>query len=281
MRLRRESERARGFVAAWHAFLLGRDSIARATADFVLITLARSRPQQVPIAIAASIAVAIIGVALATREGGLEELQTPRTVVLWIPIVLGYWIIVGLRASFIMPTELAGGMGLPGAFTHAVCVVLGRRARGDVAFAIGPALAANVSSCSARSAGESRRFTRCRCLASCITAQFASLLIDSVPFTRAYPPGHAKLKTRWPLYLLGMYAVAYIPVQLELRRLDDPLRLIVLAGAGAVLVVVLELIGRRKALKWEAPPESELSDDPEALTLLNIGPWSKPALPNS
>ena len=40
-------------------------------------------------------------------------------------------------------------------------------------------------------------------LAIAITAQFASLLVEGVPFTRAYPPGHAKLKTRWQLYLLG------------------------------------------------------------------------------
>jgi len=38
-----------------------------------------------------------ISVALVTRKGGLAELQTPRTVVLWIPIVVGYWVVVGLR----------------------------------------------------------------------------------------------------------------------------------------------------------------------------------------
>ena len=86
--------------------IVGRDRIARATSDFVLITLARSRVQQAPIAIAAALGVAIISVALVTREGGLAELRTPRTVVLWIPIVLGYWIVVGLRASFVLPTEL-------------------------------------------------------------------------------------------------------------------------------------------------------------------------------
>ena len=86
--------------------MIGHDPIARGTADFILTTLARSRPQQVPIAIAASLAVAIVSVAVATRPGGFAELQTPRTVVLWIPIVLGYWIVVGLRASFVVPTEL-------------------------------------------------------------------------------------------------------------------------------------------------------------------------------
>ena len=42
-----------------------------------------------------------------------------------------------------------------------------------------------------------------------------------VPFTRAYPPGHAKLKTRWHLYLLGMWAIAYVPVRMEMAVLED------------------------------------------------------------
>ena len=71
------------------ALITGRDRVARATSDFVLTTLARSRVQQAPIAIAAALGVAIISVAIVTREGGLAELRTPRTVVLWIPIVAG------------------------------------------------------------------------------------------------------------------------------------------------------------------------------------------------
>ena len=98
--------RPRACAGALAALITGRDRVARATSDFVLTTLARSRVQQAPIAIAASLGVAIISVALVTREGGFAELRTPRTVVLWIPIVLGYWIVVGLRASFVLPTEL-------------------------------------------------------------------------------------------------------------------------------------------------------------------------------
>ena len=96
--------------------------------------------QQAPIAIAAALGVAIISVALVTREGGLAELQTPRTVVLWIPIVVGYWIVVGLRASFVLPTELKAAWAfrvhsrLPSASYWS-----GVRAA-MIAFAIGPAL---------------------------------------------------------------------------------------------------------------------------------------------
>jgi hypothetical protein len=108
-------------------------------------------------------------------------------------------------------------------------------------------------------------------LAIAVTAQFASLLVQGVPFTRAYPPGHAKLKTRWPLYLLGMYLVAYAPVQMELRALNDSMALMWLLGEGLALIGLLEVLGRRRALAWTLAPDVE-DADPEALTYLNLGP---------
>jgi hypothetical protein len=95
----------------------------------------------------------------------------------------------------------------------------------------------------------------------------------SPPFTRAYPAGHAKLKTRWQYYLVGMWAIAYVPVQWELLVLNDPTGLAVLLVGGVVVLSVVEIAGRSRARKWALPADSELDDaDPEALTFLNLGP---------
>ncbi len=256
------------------ALIAGRDRVARATSDFVLTTLARSRVQQAPIAIAAALGVAIISIAMVSREGGLAELRVPRTVVLWIPIVLGYWVVVGLRASFVIPTELKAAWAfrahsqLPSASYWS-----GVRAA-MFAFAIGPALFVNalvvLPLVGWRIATIHALVVT---LAIAITAQFASLLVEGIPFTRAYPPGHAKLKTRWQFYLLGMWAIAYLPVRMELRVLRDPGGLLVLMAAGLAVLAVLEIVGRYRARKWTILPESEFDDaDPEALTFLNLGP---------
>ena len=191
----------------------------------------------------------------------LPQLRTPRTVVLWIPIVLGYWIVVGLRASFVMPTEL------PAAWAFRVHARLpsasywsGVRAA-MVAFAIGPALAANALVVFRCSAGGSRRFTRSSSASPLtIAAQFASLLVDSVPFTRAYPPGHAKLKTRWQLYLLGMWAIAYLPVRIGTAGAERSVGTRGAAGEGLAVIAVLEIAARHRARKWTLPPESEFDD---------------------
>jgi hypothetical protein len=254
--------------------ITGRDRVARATSDFVLTTLARSRVQQAPIAIAAALGVAIISVAIVTREGGLAELRAPRTVVLWIPIVVGYWVVVGLRASFALPTELKASWAFR---VHSqlpsVSYWSGVRAA-MLAFAIGPALFVNalvvLPLLGWRIAAIHSLVVM---VAIAITAVFASLLVEGVPFTRAYPPGHTKLKTRWQLYLLGMWAIAYLPVRWEMPVLNDPWGFAGLMAKGLAVLVVLEFAGRYRARKWTLPPESEFDDaDPEALTFLNLGP---------
>ena len=254
--------------------ITGRDRVARATSDFVLTTLARSRVQQAPIAIAAALGVAIISVAIVTREGGLAELRAPRTVVLWIPIVLGYWVVVGLRASFVLPTELKAAWAFR---VHSqlpsISYWSGVRAA-MFAFAIGPALLVNalvVLPLVGWRIATIHAFVVT--VAVAITAQFASLLVDGVPFTRAYPPGHAKLKTRWQFYLLGMWAIAYLPVRWEMAVLNDSWGIARLIAEGFAVLIVLEAAGRYRARKWSLPPDSELDDaDPESLTFLNLGP---------
>ncbi len=258
---------------AFARLLTGRDRTAHGTSDFILTTLARSRPQQVPIAISASMAVAIISIAASSRPGGIEALYQPRTVVLWIPMVIGYWIIIGLRSSFAMPTELpAAWVFRVHSRQQSASYWLGMRAA-MIAFALFPALAANALIVLPLVGWQVAAWhTVFVCIAITFAAQAASIAIDSVPFTRAYPPGHTKLKTRWPLYFGGMYAVAYWPVRWELGALHDPAALLRLAVMGLAAIVALDLIGRRAALDWKVEPEAEFGDDPEQLTFLNLGP---------
>jgi hypothetical protein len=96
------------------------------------------------------------------------------------------------------------------------------------------------------------------------------LTIRHVPFTAIYRPGHAKLRTRWPLYALGMFAVAVWPVWAELRFLGGgELRLV--AGA-AVVAALIHVAGHL----WVVPslpvaPDDDVALDEDAATVLNIG----------
>src|SRR4029450_12322726 len=83
----------------------------------------------------------------------------------------------------------------------------------------------------------------------------------------------ARIQARWHLYLLGMWAIAYLPVRLERRVLNDVWGIGVLLAEGLAVIVILEIAARHRARKWTLPPEPEVDDsDPEALTFLNLGP---------
>src|SRR2546430_13160063 len=86
--------------------MLCRDQLARATADFVLATIVRNGSQQTPIAINAPIGLMLLVGALLRTSGDAAPIIRPRTAVLWIPLVLVYWIGIGLRAAFFMPSDL-------------------------------------------------------------------------------------------------------------------------------------------------------------------------------
>jgi len=108
--------------------LVGRDTVARATADFILLTVARNGVQQGPIAINAAIGVAIVIAALSRRAHDLSSLMHPGTVVLWIPMVLSYWIAIGVRASFFVPSVLVRRSRLDGGARRAANAAHYRRA---------------------------------------------------------------------------------------------------------------------------------------------------------
>src|SRR6202011_2068381 len=70
--------------------------------------------------------------------------------------------------------------------------------------------------------------------------EIVALTVDFIPFTRAYRPGHAKVRTRWWAYVLGVYVFAYWPIWLELRILNQPGHMLQALACTAVAVALLE-----------------------------------------
>ena len=107
-------------------------------------------------------------------------------------------------------------------------------------------------------------------LVAIVLVEVAALTIDFVPFTRAYEPGHAKLKTRWWLYLLGVYAFARWPIHIELSVIHRPAAFVTALATLSVAIVAFEIAGRRRSGSWsiQAP---EYSADPFAsITVLDL-----------
>jgi len=251
--------------------IVGRSRVARATADFIIQTVVRNRPQQAPIAVNAAIGLALVVAGLAYNANGVASLMQPRTAVLWMPLVLAYWGTIGLRASFFVPSEL------PAAWVFQTNAPLQSRAYWSAVRASTIALIVPPAVCLSLALGFAVGWRvaawHALIVASILVlfAEIIALTIDYIPFTRAYPPGHAKLKSMWPVYLLGIFAMAVWPTRYELRNLNDSAALLNMIAWIGGAIVVLELVGWWRALKWTVSSDDEVPDGLSSVTVLSIG----------
>jgi len=220
------------------------DRRAAVVADFVVTAIVRNRAQQSYVALNTAIGVAWTLVSVSNARGGWQAAVAPA------PFLLAFWATIGLRASFFAPTEL------PAAWTFRVhtsdgdrSLLAGVRAASIALLAPQTAVLAWIAVGSALAA--------VGLLVAIVLATALVLTIDFVPFTRAYEAGHAKLKTRWPLYLIGTVLTGY-----GLPRL--PLWLLVVVAAA------LYVAGNKTARRWTVEPPDDAVDDTSSVTRLDL-----------
>jgi hypothetical protein len=248
------------------------DPVAQATADFILLTLARCRAPQELIAINTALGTSLVIAGLARAAQDVASLARPRTAVLWIPLVLAYSMVIGLRASFFVPGELRSswtfrinGPESTTAYwsaTRASMIVLVVPPTVLVAMAIlVPLLGWSLAAIHALGV----------CAIVTVLIEIVALTITFVPYTRPYPPGHANLKSLWWLYLLGLFPFAYWPARFALSSIRNPAALFEMTATLTVAIGALEIIGRWRSTHGSAQVNDEQGDDPEAMTVLDIG----------
>jgi hypothetical protein len=248
----------------------GRSRMAQAIADFILTTIARSSAQQATIAVNAALGLALVVASLLRTRGDLTQLMRPRTAVLWIPLVLTYWIGIGLRAAFYVPSEL------PACWTFRHNAPLQTRAywsatrASAIGFLLPLALLADALIAPLIGARAAAWHAVVVIPVVVLLAETIALTVSFVPFTRPYEPGHAKLKTRWPLYLIGLYVFAIWPARAAMFAGGRPAELREIAAWLCAAVVALEIVGRFRARTWRMDPTEEFRDE-SAISVLDIG----------
>ena len=256
----------------------GRDQVSRAIADFIVITLARNRAQQTPIVMNAAIGMAIVAAGLSRAAGDPRVATGLRTAVLWIPLVGAYWIAVGLRASFFVPSELpaawmiqANGPATPRAYwsaTRAAAVAVIVPPALLLAVLLVPLLGWRVAAPHAAVVGS----------VGLLLAEGVALTIDFIPYTRPYRAGHARLKSRWPLYLLGLWVFAVWPARFEVGMAGRAAPLLGLAASAAALVAIAEFVAGRRAGRRLFDAGDQIGADLNDLTVLGIATAERSAV---
>src|SRR5262245_15373844 len=248
----------------------GRSRLAGAVSDFVLATLARDSTPRATIAVNAAIGLTLIVASLLRSRGDLTQLMRPRTAVLWIPLVLSYWIAIGLRAAFFVPSELpAAWMFRCNAPLQTPAYWSATRASA-IGFLLPLALLADALIAPLIGVRAAAWYALIVIPVVVLLAETIALTVTFVPFTRPYEPGHAKLKTRWPLYLFGLFAFAIWPARAAMYAGGRPADLISIAEWLWAIAVVLEIAGRFRARRWRMDPAEEYRDE-SAIAVLDIG----------
>jgi len=246
------------------------DRTARSVSRFILTTLARSSPQQVTIAINAALGLTIVVGALLRANGDITQLMRPRTAVLWIPFMLTYWVAVGLRASFFVPAELPAAWSFRfNAPTRSTAYWSAVRASA-IGFLLPLALlfdAPLVLLIGARAAAWNALVVASVVL---VLGETIALTVNFIPFTRPYEPGHARLRTRWPLYFIGLFVFAFWPARAAMWTGGDPNGMLHIAEAFLAAAFVLELVGRWRARTWSMDPAEEFVEE-STINVLDIG----------
>jgi hypothetical protein len=231
--------------------------------------MARNRSVHTPMAMSVAFGVALALAAL-TRAKTFADLMHPRTIVLWIPLLVGYWLAIGLRAATFMPSEhraawifVALGPGGTRAFWSGTRAALQTVVLPMAALV---ALAVTVPLLGWRFAAWHTAFVT---LVLTTAVEVMVLTIRHVPFTAIYRPGHAKLRSRWPLYLLGMFATAVWPVTIERLYLrGDAFELI--ATAAFVAAVAYAVSWKWAVASPPTAPDDDREVDEDAATVLDL-----------
>ncbi len=253
--------------------LVGRSGVARTTADFILLTLARTREPRMPIAINAAIGATIVIAAMSMHTRNLSSLAHPRTAVLWIPLVVGYWIAVGVRASFFVTSEAPASWVFRLSAPRDATAYLSAVRASMMALVVPPEIATSaLIMVPLLGWGSGAWHVLFDGMMAILLVEVVALTARHIPFTRPFQPGHANLKARWWIYAVGLLAFAYLPARWELRTLGNPTVLVEAVLLIAAAIVALEVIGRRKMGRWSIDAyEAAVADDLSSVTVLGLG----------
>jgi hypothetical protein len=250
--------------------MTGRSHLARAVADFILTTLARSSAQQATIAVNAALGLALVVASLFRIGGDLAQIRAPRTAVLWMPLVLVYTAGIGVRAAFFVPSELAASWTFRFNAPIRSSGYWSATRAAAIGFLMPMSLVADLLIAPLIGIRAAAWHAVIVASVAVVLAETIALTVRFVPFTRPYEPGHAKLRTRWPLYLIGVFVFAVWPARAALYTGGDPVQLLRVAGWILGGAIALEVAGRIHARSWRLEPSEECQEE-SAIAVLDIG----------
>ena len=189
----------------------------------------------------------------AMTRRGMVALAQPHTAVLWMPLVLAFFVILGLRALLAIPIELGAN------WIVRFCEPANRRAclagvHGRMTLvAVVPVVAvAILTAWPFWGAGVALAHGAFVAMLALLLVELAIARLAKIPFTCSYVSGTSNLKARWPLYLIAFMVYTQAMSSIEVGLLASPTRYVtVLVVAGAILAGLMFRRRRRATAGFE------------------------------
>lgn len=229
--------------------------VERAICAFVVKSLLRSRTHRLYLALYAGIGLAVAVpplVSAMARRGG-AALAQPHTAVLWMPLVIAFFVILGLRALMSIPIELGANWSVR------FCEPADRRAclagvqRAMTIIAVVPiVIFAVLTAWPFWGAGIALAHGAFVAVLALLIVELAIARLAKIPFTCSYASGSSNLKAWWPAYLIAFTVYTQTLSSIELRLLASPAAYAAcLLGFGGILAALMFVRRRRASAGFE------------------------------
>lgn len=240
--------------------------VERATAGFTLRTLLRSRRHGMLLALHLGVGLALVVSAAIPMllRSGVSAFNEPGILTLSAPLVVLFFVLVGLRYVFALPIEPRANWVWRLHEPADRAAAVDGACRAMILAAVLPISALAAIAAFALWGARVATLHGVVCFAmGALLANLLCLALVKVPFTCTYFPGRSRVHTLWPLYLSGFITFAYTTASIERNLLDRPRALLGLAAitaiAGAALVVLrARLLDQAPGLRFE-------EEDPQAI----------------
>jgi hypothetical protein len=227
--------------------------IQRAVGGFTLRSISRSRTHLTLLSTYVGVAAALVVATLipVVMKGSISARESPSVVLLSVPLVLYFFILIGSRALFGIPTEIKANwaLRLAAPADRMPAAIAGVRLALLLAIVTPIATAAGI-------VGVVLWGPRTGAIHLGVTAALGMLLLDvllaglrKIPFACTYYPGRSRAATLWPFYLVVLVLYAYGLAAIERAALTSRPMLGVVVGSIVAVnagLAAIRQINRRR-----------------------------------